>query len=68
MPTREQLTAERTRAILRLIAEENETPAGKLPTPDYLDRLQRTRDLGEADQICEWCERAGEELKTRDSE
>lgn len=68
MPTREQLTQERLNALIRLISEENETPAGTLPSPEYVSKIRNTREFREADKYCEYCKKAGEHLEDYNNE
>lgn len=51
MTTRDQLTHERLKALLAMIRE-GDTPAGELPSQEYLELLEKgASDLRDADKV-----------------
>lgn len=53
MTTRDQLTAERLDALLRMIEESGATKAGELPPEGHARGLRRVRELGESGRVAE---------------
>jgi hypothetical protein len=50
-PTREQLTFERLEALIDMIKDDGESPAGQNPPSGYLRKLKETRKWGDAKQV-----------------
>ena len=66
MATRDQLVQRALHALIDLIAEENETPAGELPPKAYIERIKHTRETDEAERVCRYCRSAAEHLEDYD--
>ena len=53
MTTREQLTFERVKGLVRMVRESGASAPSDVPPEAYIDALERTREHGDADAVAD---------------